>query len=205
MKAVMISINPKWCGLIASGKKTLEIRKTQPKLKPPFKCYIYCTNEKKLKFWTNKRYSYADNHSHNLWDRCGNGKVIGEFVCRNIDFLSEEDLFSGMDEINRSIIEESSCVDIDELLKYKGKKDIIYGWHISDLKIYEEPKPICEFEHPPYLDCDIPCKLCKYGFVVYGAFGAEYDCDRKLKRPPQSWCYVEEDKANEWLYTYNGV
>lgn len=42
-KAVLISIQPKWCELIANGEKTIEVRKTKPKLKPPFKCYIYCT------------------------------------------------------------------------------------------------------------------------------------------------------------------
>lgn len=47
-KSVLISINPKWCELIASGKKTVEVRKTRPKLETPFKCYIYCTNTKVL-------------------------------------------------------------------------------------------------------------------------------------------------------------
>lgn len=42
-KAVMLSIRPKWCEKIASGKKTVEVRKTRPKLDTPFKCYIYCT------------------------------------------------------------------------------------------------------------------------------------------------------------------
>lgn len=43
MKTVLISIQPKWCELILSGDKTLEIRKNKPKLITPFKCYIYCT------------------------------------------------------------------------------------------------------------------------------------------------------------------
>ena len=42
-KAVLISIRPQWCEKIASGEKTIEVRKTRPKLKTPFKCYIYCT------------------------------------------------------------------------------------------------------------------------------------------------------------------
>lgn len=42
-KAVMISIRPKWCEKIARGEKTIEVRKTRPKLETPFKCYIYCT------------------------------------------------------------------------------------------------------------------------------------------------------------------
>lgn len=41
----MISIRPKWCEKICSGEKTIEVRKTRPKLETPFKCYIYCTVE----------------------------------------------------------------------------------------------------------------------------------------------------------------
>ena len=32
MREVLISIQPKWCELIASGKKTVEVRKTKPKI-----------------------------------------------------------------------------------------------------------------------------------------------------------------------------
>ena len=47
MKSVLISIQPKWCELIASGKKTVEVRKTRPKIDVPFKCYVYCTKSRK--------------------------------------------------------------------------------------------------------------------------------------------------------------
>lgn len=55
MKAVMLSIQPKWCELIASGKKTIEVRKTAPQLQMPFKCYIYETKRKVMKsfIWKN--------------------------------------------------------------------------------------------------------------------------------------------------------
>ncbi len=48
MTAVMLSIRPEWCSLIAQGKKTIEVRKNRPKLGTPFKCYIYCTKAKKV-------------------------------------------------------------------------------------------------------------------------------------------------------------
>lgn len=51
MKSVLISIQPKWCELIASGKKTIEVRKTKPNSYTPFKCYIYCTNKKPYLVW----------------------------------------------------------------------------------------------------------------------------------------------------------
>lgn len=39
MKSCLLSIQPKWCELIASGEKTIEVRKTAPKLETP-SCYI---------------------------------------------------------------------------------------------------------------------------------------------------------------------
>ena len=67
MKAVLISIRPEWCEKIANKVKSLEIRKTVPKLKPPFKVYIYCTR--------GPPYLNSHNGNHNsfslvwLWNR----------------------------------------------------------------------------------------------------------------------------------------
>ena len=44
MKSILLSIKPKYVELIASGEKTIEVRKSRPKLETPFKCYIYCRN-----------------------------------------------------------------------------------------------------------------------------------------------------------------
>ena len=182
MKSVLISIQPKWCELIASGKKTIEVRKTSPKLDTPFKVYIYCTIGNGVK----------GDYLVPSGIQCG--KVIGEFVCREIEPYAEYELLYGMDEISNSIVEEKSCVDIDELLRYKGKNDFIYGWHISDLKIYDKPKELREFnqynERLHYLLekypkqyrnlCDRKCGICDC-----------VSCNDSVKRPPQSWCYVE--------------
>ena len=54
-KAVLISIQPKWCELIASGRKTIEVRKTKPKILTPFKVYIYCTLPPKEEFFLASR------------------------------------------------------------------------------------------------------------------------------------------------------
>ena len=80
-KAVLISIRPKWCELIANGAKTVEVRKSRPKIATPFKCYIYCTKDRHLTFCRGKRYCYADDHTHNAFDITCNGTIIGEFVC----------------------------------------------------------------------------------------------------------------------------
>ena len=54
MKSVLISIKPKWCELIASGKKTVEVRKTRPKIETPFKVYIYETQGRTETPWVDE-------------------------------------------------------------------------------------------------------------------------------------------------------
>ena len=84
MRSIIAALQPFWCGEIASGRKNAEIRKSKPKLTEPFRCYMYCTKAAKLRFWRSKTYSYVDDRSHNAFDRCGNGMVIGEFICGGI-------------------------------------------------------------------------------------------------------------------------
>lgn len=86
MKSVMLSIRPKWCEKIASGEKTIEVRKTKPKLETPFKCYIYCTSGRPdLNIPISPErlmQDYLDTGSmQSLNCPLGNGKVIGEFTC----------------------------------------------------------------------------------------------------------------------------
>lgn len=80
-KAVMLSIRPKWCQKIASGEKTIEVRKTKPKLETPFKCYIYCTLPK----YPHEDFITTDYPMPQFY---GGGKVIGEFTCDRIDRLA---------------------------------------------------------------------------------------------------------------------
>lgn len=123
--SVMISINPKWCELIASGRKTIEVRRTRPKIEQPFKCYIYQTKYRK----GNGR-TYSD------------GKVIGEFICDKIT-ISIPALKDN--EVGYWDILEGSCLTLDELFEY-GKWKTLYGWHISDLVIHDKPKELREFK-----------------------------------------------------------
>ena len=180
MKSVLLSIKPKYCELIAGGIKTIEVRKTKPKFDTPFKCYIYCIKDKNISFWTGKRYSYADDRSHNLFDVCGNGKVIGEFVCDEIFPIRVFENGTIQDYMFRSM--KKSCVPYDDIVNYIGNGCIGYGWHISNLKIYDTPKELNEFRQ---------CHKCEHYFYCKAG---EYSCDGayKLTRPPQSWCYVEE-------------
>ena len=163
MKATLISIKPKWCERIVSGKKTIEVRKSCPQLKTPFKCYIYCTKE-------NCKGIYNDPWK---WFYL-RGKVIGEFICNEII-----QPFSSL-----KFMSKESCVSEEELFKYSNGKQL-YGWRISDLKIYDKPKELGEFKGL----CRQSCLNCKY--VKYFDNTCEERGTYQITRPPQSWCYVE--------------
>lgn len=186
MKSVLISIKPKWCELIAGGKKTIEVRKTKPRIDTPFKCYIYETTT---------------------------GKVIGEFMCDEIqnyecEFVDDncyEEIASvfvdedgdrtgfiewsndGISPYENTDLYKESCVQYNDLKKYMGMGfGQFYGWHISELKMYDKPKELGEFRKYKIKEC------------WYADLGlAKRDCsDCKditcfVSRPPQSWCYVE--------------
>lgn len=194
--AVLISIRPKWCELIASGKKTVEIRKTCPRLKTPFKCYIYCTKSKNDIFWQSKTYRYIDDRSHNSFDVALNGYVIGEFVCDRIysACASYCHVFSDAEQKNFS----NSCMTDIEIIDYLGNGKLGYSWHISDLIIYDKPKKLETFNAP----CSkIPiCENCHRSVNDALPFGEiSMGCDRRILRPPQSWCYVEEKSDNIYV------
>ena len=182
-KAVLISIRTAWVDKILSGEKTLEARKTRPKLETPFKVYIYCTNPKNTKLWKSRTYIYADDHSHNIFDRCWSGDVVGEFVCDRIDTINPEMEPYGIYDVDDDFVAQTRLVN-GALWDY-GKGATLYGWHISKLEIYDTPKPLSEFKGLCKVEAD--CGCCPYYNYT------KMDCDgRTIKRPPQSWCYVEE-------------
>lgn len=57
-----------------------------------------------------------------------------------------------------------------------------YGWHISDLRIYDEPRELIDFERP------YECNECDAKWATECNTCHE---EGKIKRAPQSWCYVE--------------
>ena len=176
MRAVLISIRPEWCELIASGKKTVEIRKTIPRkfvhdgfyggyVAEPFKVYIYETSG-----YSATPQVFEDGTAIFR----GRGKVIGEFVCDEVVEFAP---------LNRAddTVEEKACMSREEIARYlKGKG---YAWHISDLMIYDKPKELNEFKQ---------CHKCPY--VYEECTRHEYSCNGayNVQNPPQSWCYVYE-------------
>ena len=123
-EAVLLSIRPIYCNLIIAGRKRIEVRKTFPrKLERPFTCYIYCTQG---------TYKELGDYSDYIYKR--RMKVIGEFICNG--------LMRPFQSLNLMSIE--SCVSLEDLYLYSNGKTL-YGWRISNLKIYDQPKELSEF------------------------------------------------------------
>lgn len=178
-KAVLISIKPEWCRLIAAGAKTVEVRKSRPRLEAPFKCYIYCTKTKEgtLTYLARKKYG-----RRLYWEykETKTGHVIGEFMCDKVWDLAP--ICHAPDNV-----EKMACLSRDAIVRYLNKH-IGFGWHITEPKIYYKPLPVGAF----FNECiKQDCENC--GQLQYDAPRNAWWCDdkKRLNRPPQSWCYVE--------------
>lgn len=205
MKAVMISIQPQWVKKILNEEKTVEVRKSAPKLKPPFKCFIYCTKSGEVLSYQNYCGYDMDDFSE---DFIANGKVVAEFICDEIKYHGMEDLIVKED-AERALA--GSCLTRKQVIDYLGGANTdyaydphrfdFYGWHISELKIYDKPKEVCEFFYPCIKHKYPYCFDCEHGLKegeerpMDGMRHYDVACGNWLKRPPQSWCYVWRD---EW-------
>ena len=162
MKRVLIAIRPQGVEKIARGKKTIEVRKTAPQ-EVPFKAYIYCT-------YGNPKENYALSKQ---------GKVIGEFICNNASELDYVYYWNNGYEF-------ATCLTYRQVADY-GKGKTLYGWHISDLKIYDKPRELSEFSRP-----------CSYSGLCFSCKRTSFKkdgnllCNTKITRPPQSWMHVED-------------
>lgn len=193
MKAILLSIRPEWCDLIVRGKKTIEVRKTRPKLETPFKAYIYCTKapQQLITIFKDGEETMDGEIHHGkpvfvklnkpLPDsiRGNTQMVIGEFICDDIRRIGPEYCIVKED-IETAIA--GSCLSIKQVkeyagwgigMKYTDMKDL-YSWHISDLKIYDHPRPLSNFTRR---------RVIKFGYEPVD-----------IERPPQSWCYVEDGR-----------
>ena len=125
-QAILMSIQPEWCELISQGIKTVEVRKSRPKMDPAVKVYIYCTLSGEA--WLTKGEQPVQ----------GNGKVIGEFICSKIDELKNNEVFNTREMYNQAQLTKA------QFLRYADNKTV-YLWHITKLTIYSEPKSLNKF------------------------------------------------------------
>ena len=173
MKSVLISIQPKWVEKIVKGEKTIEVRKTAPQ-EVPFKCYIYETQGRTETPW-------VDEDGHFIYK--GRGQVIGEFICNNASELDYVYYWNNGYEFE-------TCLTYRQVADY-GKGKTLYGWHISDLKIYDRPRELSDF----YRECEKPCKPNKGKILCITTKSLKMNgCNGKipLTRAPQSWQYIED-------------
>lgn len=194
MKSVLRSIKPYWLYLIIIGIKKIEIGKTIPKADDWNKVvFLYCSRDMK----SFNRIPDKDRE----WMRKYLGKVACRFVCDKIENFRFDALeitymsrkFRDANLVNEEFFE-GTQVTYQEAYDYcegmtfdEEDTDYFYGWHISDLVIYDGPKELSEFKI-------VGCKGCKDKDTYHCKFYCEGE--RAIKRPPQSWCYVEERKWN---------
>lgn len=172
MKAILISIKPKYVAKILNGEKTIEIRKTMPKCEFPIDVYIYCTKDKPylhrhIEPFTHDKTYHLDNEK---WYMANNGKVIAKFRLNKIERINaydEPEQWYMTTSMGGRKLMEKSCLSFKELDDYLCG---VYGyaWHISNLEIFDKPRELNEFNN-----CD------KYPYTKY------------IGKAPQSWCYVE--------------
>ena len=196
MREVLISIQPRWVEKIVSGEKTVEVRKTKPKLETPFKCYIYCTKGRSDCLWRWGGGVWYDTQFPNERPNRLDGKIIGEFVCDRIDeFVNLPlSLFSPIGTL------EQSCLTAEQIREYLNGKNG-YGWHITDLVVYDKPRELREFAKPAktayddegYLLCD-GCEFANWN--TEKVCTKDFCPDRMITRAPQSWqfCVATEPR-----------
>lgn len=161
--------------------------KTAPK-EVPFKAYIYMTKKK----------PYMLTFAGNGKMRVHNGMVIGEFICDKVykiePIFSFYDCYSGYDDSSDCSYFEDYSIDNERLKKtcltqqdlcVYGNGNRLYGWHISNLKIYDKPKELSEFCIP----CKVSCENCKN--PLYFECWCEEKGKKIVTRPPQSYMFVE--------------
>lgn len=180
MKSVLISIRPQWVERIASGQKTIEVRKTAPQ-EVPFKAYIYETQGRTETPW-------IDEDGHFIYK--GRGQVIGEFICDKVYPIKNKGSSFVVANEEQGVTNEiagQSCLYYDDMVSYFGNKDG-FGWRISDLKIYDRPKKLSEFRKSGFMTEE------EWLFNLYPNTHCHYEAWAKkfeITCAPQSWMYIE--------------
>lgn len=190
---ILASLKPYYYYLIGEKKKDVEVRKSALKDLPQDIVFYMSKDEKSFAKIPKEFQEKYRKHF---------GKIGMKVVCDKVD---EYNFHEGLTEFNSMGLPsriygsylifaddyKSMCLSYDEVKSY-GKGKTLYGWRISDLKIYDKPKELSEF----FAKCHIPeskCKCCDNCFWKENGYGEDYAV-KKLTRPPQSYMRVEELK-----------
>ena len=194
MKSIILSCTPAECEKIVNGDMSILVRKVVPK-EVPFKAYIYCTKTKNKWSLCDYEGAYQNSEGEIVYAQ---QHVIGEFICDRIDRIKKRGINNNFDYCYLSLNEwgnddieieikdiQKSCISKSELNAYGENSSCLYGLHISDLKIYDKPKPIMQFYKP----CPIKIKNCPVCELYSTYTGC---CMNNIDRPPKNYIYVEE-------------
>lgn len=177
MKTILISIRPECVEKIVNGEKTIEVRKTAPK-ETPFKVYIYCARAKSKWRFCDYEGAYENSNGEVVYAQ---RHIIGAFICHKVEKYNY-DYCDGVDIDDDSLLETALA---REDINIYAKGNALYGLHIKNLEIYDNPKELSEFSKVcPYYE---NCENCKHP-------GENCKKWRKIKRPPQSWMYIKGKK-----------
>lgn len=208
---ILASIKPYYYYLIAEEKKKIEVRKTALKNLPQDIAFYMSKDEKSFakipkEFQEKYRKHFGKVGLAIVCDK------IEDFYCASVPYLKENNLGYGqfvdngvykvngwhegiVFERNDRYIEtmlnnndlKEMCLTAQELFNYIGVGKHLYGWHISDLKIYDNPKELSEFR--------ISCNRKNLCYSCNRFTGKPWDiCNNSITRPPQSYMRVKELK-----------
>ena len=219
MKSILISVKPKWAELEMNGKKLIEVRKNY--IEPPFKVFNYVTKSGNDSLVFSTDYEdvawnkpYIDKEHNRVWtmlhgnylkklckDKMLNGKVAFEYVVNKVDTIINNCngfCIKGEDIAYTNRIANQSCLQFPDLRDYLKDKDG-YGWHISDLKIYDKPKELTQFKkrcnRKNVYGIEVSgCSVCRMWRMNYKTFMNECVLDEKVKveKSPRNYIYVSD-------------
>lgn len=195
MKKVLMSIKPQWVEKIFAGIKTIEVRRSAPKIDTPFEVLVYETKGATDTPW-------VDEDGHFIYK--GRGQVIGSFICDRIDEIEPDlEYYSDGYDIDDDRLAET-CLTREQLREY-GKGVTLYGWHITEPKLFDKPKELSEFGTVCNKYENDECDDCPYLQVCVNSYPCDDSVDtwcgvdniKPLTRPPQSWCYIDSIDVEE--------
>lgn len=184
MDAVMVSFTPEECKELVSKQLTVKLFKQCPKLKPPFKCYVY------MKMNGVPEYIYDRNLTRQniylLHPDLANGRIVGEFTCDKIytfSYSPELDNYDYSDLINDTNSFSTLCTGMlpHSIYKY-GNQSTLYGFRVTDFKLYQKMLFPSQFTKP--------CTGCKKQGTTRCTEENSYCKATTLQNGPKSWCYV---------------
>ena len=202
MRKVLASLKPYYYYLVGEGIKKIEVRKDMPKASDWDNEVLFYMSKDEKSFAKIPK-EFQEKYRKHF------GKVGMQFICNKVD---EYNFHNGLTEFNSMGLPsriygsylifaddyKSMCLSYDEVKNY-GKGKTLYGWHISDLKIYDKPRELSEFNAVcKYINEDKSCHfrkvMCPYQQFDYNEDGSIniVECSRVITRPPQSWMYVED-------------